>query len=121
MLTLFVLISVVADVNATPVAVAPVASVVRATKKPEMVKVDVEKEELTLVSGMAKLDWATVKNSGIDFAIIRIGYGDNISAQDDEWATYNMSECMRVGIPFGVYIYSYALDESGAQSEAEQS
>ena len=114
-----VLISVVADVNATPMAVAPAASVVGATKKPEMVKVDVEKKGIDVSKWNGKIDWSAVKKSGIDFAIIRVGYGDNISAQDDEWATYNMSECMRVGIPFGVYIYSYALDESGAQSEAE--
>lgn len=79
LLTLFVLISVVADVNATPVAVAPVASVVRATKKPEMVKVDVEKRGIDVSKWNGKIDWATVKNSGIDFAIIRIGYGEKNS------------------------------------------
>ena len=56
------------------------------------------------------------KISGI---IIRIGFGDNISSQDDLYALYNMRECMRLGIPFAVYIYSYARNASQIRSEIE--
>ena len=56
------------------------------------------------------INWELVKASGIDFAIIRIGYGNNTSAQHDKRAIRNMDECTRLGIPCGCYIYSYALN-----------
>ncbi len=66
-----------------------------------------------------KIDWTKVKNSDVDFAIIRVGYGDNVSNQDDKYWEYNVSECERLGIPYGVYIYSYAMSTEDAKSEAE--
>lgn len=66
-----------------------------------------------------KIDWQHVKNSGIQFAIIRCGYGKNISSQDDSYYLRNVAECQRLGIPYGVYIYSYALDVESAKSEAD--
>ena len=65
------------------------------------------------------IDWSAVKSSGIDFAIIRCGYGKNIESQDDSKFAINVSECERLGIPYGVYLYSYAGDSAGATSEAE--
>ena len=65
------------------------------------------------------INWDLVKASGIDFAIIRIGYGNNTSAQHDKRAIRNMDECTRLGIPFGCYIYSYALNEANVISEVE--
>ena len=56
------------------------------------------------------------KISGV---IIRIGFGDNLTSQDDLYALYNMKECMRLGIPFAVYIYSYARNASQIRSEIE--
>ena len=65
------------------------------------------------------IDWEKVKAAGVEFAIIRCGYGDDSSSQDDpQWAR-NVSECERLGIPYGVYIYSYAMSTEAAQSEAE--
>lgn len=64
-----------------------------------------------------KIDWDKVKNDGIDFAIIRIGYGEDITSQDDSYAVYNMKECTRLNIPFGVYLYSYALSQEQVNSE----
>ena len=65
------------------------------------------------------IDWNAVKNSGIDFAILRCGYGENIPEQDDFYFIRNMNECERLGIDYGVYLYSYALNENGAVSEAD--
>lgn len=65
------------------------------------------------------IDWAQVKASGIDFAIIRCGYGMDYSNQDDLYWQRNVSECERLGIPYGVYIYSYATNTVRAKSEAE--
>ena len=63
------------------------------------------------------IDWATVKNS-IDFAIIRCGYGSDLTSQDDAKWAYNVSECERLGIPYGVYLFSYATTTDMAHSEA---
>lgn len=66
------------------------------------------------------IDWKTVSQSGlVDYAIIRCGYGDNVSSQDDEQFINNVRGCQQYGIPFGVYIYSYASDVEDAQDEAE--
>lgn len=64
-----------------------------------------------------QIDWDKVKNDGIDFAIIRIGYGEDYESQDDSYAIYNMRECTRLNIPFGVYLYSYALTQEQVNSE----
>ena len=69
-------------------------------------------------SHQGRISWAEVKNAGIDFAIIRCGYGQDISSQDDYMFIRNVLECERLGIPYGVYLYSYALTESDAYSEA---
>lgn len=65
------------------------------------------------------IDWEAVRDDGIKYAIIRVGYGSDYSSQDDKWWERNVSECERLGIPFGVYLYSYAQDAEMAQSEAE--
>lgn len=62
------------------------------------------------------INWEAVKNSGIGFAIIKIGCGDNSVLQDDKQAIANMNECERLGIPYGVYLYSYALRLEGDES-----
>lgn len=63
------------------------------------------------------IDWELVKRH-IDFVIIRCGYGQDIPGQDDRMFKRNADECTRLGIPFGVYLYSYAQNESEALSEA---
>ena len=65
------------------------------------------------------IDWEKVKKSDIDFAIIRCGYGKDSKDQDDKMYIRNIQECERLKIPYGVYIYSYALNVESAVSEAE--
>lgn len=65
------------------------------------------------------IDWEAVKNSDVDYAIIRVGYGSNYTQYDDDYWTRNAQECTRLGIPFGVYIYSYADSVEDAASEAD--
>lgn len=65
-----------------------------------------------------KIDWDKVK-SKIGYAILSVGYGDNITSQDDKQFHRNAKECTRLGIPFGVYIYSYATSIAQAKSEAD--
>ena len=64
-----------------------------------------------------KINWEKVKPH-IDGAILRCGYGSDIARQDDKRFKYNAEECTRLGIPFGVYLYSYADTEDKAKSEA---
>lgn len=65
------------------------------------------------------IDWEKVKAAGVDFVIIRCGYGQNQTNQDDRQWERNVSECERLGIPYGVYLYSYATNTSAAMSEAQ--
>lgn len=66
-----------------------------------------------------KIDWKKVAATDISYAILRCGYGNDEVSQDDKWWKYNADECTRLEIPFGVYIYSYALNTDEALSEAE--
>lgn len=61
------------------------------------------------------INWSKVK-SQIDFAIIRLGYGDNVERQDDKYFLNNVNGCIANNIPFGVYIYSYATNLGGNAS-----
>ena len=63
------------------------------------------------------IDWEKVKPH-IDGAILRCGYGMDQQDQDDKQFKRNADECTRLGIPFGVYIYSYATSIEKAKSEA---
>lgn len=64
-----------------------------------------------------KIDWEKVKPQ-IDGAILRCGYGSDYTNKDDEQFKRNADECTRLGIPFGVYLYSYADSIEKAKSEA---
>lgn len=61
------------------------------------------------------IDWAKAKADGVEGAIIRLGYGEGNNA--DKKAQRNISECKRLGIPFGIYWYSYADTPSIAKGE----
>ena len=65
-----------------------------------------------------QIDWDKVKQAGIDFAILRIGYG-MYEYQKDNTFERNYAEATRVGIPVGVYLYSYAKSVDEAKREAE--
>ncbi len=64
------------------------------------------------------INWAKVAKSDVDYAIIRVGYGDNYTYQDDTYFKKNVKGCIDNKIPFGVYIYSYAVNTTMAKSEA---
>lgn len=73
------------------------------------------KKGIDVSSHQGLIDWGKVKNE-IDFAIIRLGYGDNIDKQDDNQFINNVNGCINNDIPFGVYIYSYAKNLAGSES-----
>lgn len=61
------------------------------------------------------IDWAKAKADGVEGVIIRLGYGEGNNA--DKKAQRNISECKRLGIPFGIYWYSYADTPALAKEE----
>ena len=62
------------------------------------------------------IDWSAVKNDDVSFAIIRAAAWNG---EEDSYWRANASECTRLGIPFGAYIYSYASTPSEARNEAD--
>ena len=62
------------------------------------------------------IDWAKVKADGVKFAMIRAGYG---AGNIDGKFVRNITECNRLGIPCGVYWFSYALNTEMAKKEAQ--
>jgi len=65
------------------------------------------------------IEWDKVKADGVKFAMLRLGIGSDIKAQDDDQFERNVREVERVGIEWGAYIYSYALNVGQAKSEVE--
>lgn len=66
------------------------------------------------------IDWAKVKASGIDFAMIRVGYRAKSTGEifEDPTARYNMQEAQAAGIMIGAYFFSSAVTEEEAKEEA---
>ncbi len=92
--------------------------------KKEATRTTKETEELTFGIDVARyqgtIDWAQVADSGVDFAVIRVGYramADGVIKPDSN-ARYNLQEASRAGIPMGVYFFSTAVSEEEAREEA---
>lgn len=64
-----------------------------------------------------KIDWQQAKGD-INFAILRAGYGREISQKDPTFET-NYKGCKDNNIPVGVYWYSYAMTADEARKEAD--
>lgn len=65
------------------------------------------------------IDWEQVKKSGIKFAIIRLGWGGDAPHQDDPKFKENVAACEKLGIRWGAYIYSYALNLDAVTGEVK--
>lgn len=74
------------------------------------------KKVIDVSYAQGRIDWEAAKKH-IDGAILRCGYGDDTVAQDDNQWLRNVGECERLGIPYGVYLYSYAGNSAQVQSE----
>ncbi len=64
------------------------------------------------------IDWNKAKADGIEFAVIRAGYGKYVS-QKDKYFDQNMKNAKAAGLPCGVYWFSYALTPEDAIKEAD--
>ena len=68
------------------------------------------------------VNWKKVKESGIDYAIIRAGfrgYGESGSLNVDTYYKENMREALQYGLQVGVYFFSQAITEKEAVEEAK--
>lgn len=65
-----------------------------------------------------KIDWQKVRADGIDFAILRAGYGRLASQRDDRFEE-NYAGAKAAGILVGAYWYSYAMTPEEAELEAD--
>jgi GH25 family lysozyme M1 (1,4-beta-N-acetylmuramidase)/ribonuclease BN (tRNA processing enzyme) len=63
------------------------------------------------------IDWDKVAPH-IDFAIIQCGFGQDRTSQDDKQFKRAAEACERLGIPYGIYLYSYAKNQTMAEGEA---
>lgn len=64
------------------------------------------------------VNWAQVKASGIQFVILRAGFGREVSQKDRRFEE-NYAACKAAGLPMGVYHYSYAVSPEDARREAK--
>ena len=64
------------------------------------------------------IDYSEIKKQGIEFAIIRAGYGKNESQKDTMFEKHYKG-LKENGIKVGAYLYSYASTIEGAKLEAE--
>ncbi len=81
----------------------------------ELIKKDA-KYIIDVSTHQKQINWDQVKAQGlVDGVIVRVGYG---SFYEDEWLAYNISELKRLGIPYGIYIFSYAENGTEAYNEA---
>lgn len=67
-----------------------------------------------------EIDWDKVKNAGVDYAIIRVGYRGSVSGSlvEDPYFVTNMKGAAASGMPVGVYFFTQAVNEVEAVEEA---
>ncbi|MFQ7124882.1 MAG: GH25 family lysozyme [Eisenbergiella sp.] len=80
----------------------------------ETLGIDVSKYQGTI-------DWGKVKASGVDFAMVRVGYRAKTTGilYEDPGARYNLQEANANGIQTGAYFFSSAVTQEEAREEAE--
>ncbi len=92
--------------------VSPAASTTATTTPTGVRGIDVSYSQGTV-------DWAAVKEQGMEFALIRCGYGQDQTDQDDDRWEENTAACEQYGIPYGAYLFCYARNAEEAAGEAK--
>ena len=64
------------------------------------------------------IDWKKVRDSGLQFALIRAGYGKELNQKDARFDA-NMTGALAAGMKTGAYWFSYALNPEEAREEAQ--
>lgn len=71
-------------------------------------------------SHQGAIDWQQVKDAGIEFVFVRLGYRGylNEALHEDSYARVNLAEARAVGLQVGAYFFSQAITEDEAREEA---
>ncbi len=83
-----------------------------------------ETEDVTFGIDVAKyqgtIDWEQVAATGMDFAIVRLGYRGLVSGEiiEDTNARFNLQEAQKAGLKLGAYFFSTAITKEEAIEEA---
>ena len=77
------------------------------------------KKGVDVSSNNGSISMEKIKKAGYDFVMIRCGYGSDYTSQDDSQFEANVKKAEKAGMPWGAYLYSYALNTDQAKSEAE--
>lgn len=64
------------------------------------------------------VDFQVLKSAGVEFVLLRCGYGNDLAYQDDKRFAENVQKAEAAGLPWGCYLYSYATTTAMAESEA---
>lgn len=73
------------------------------------------KKVIDLSEHNGTVDFEKILEAGVDGVILRAGWG---AGGIDKKFDQNIKECNRLGIPYGIYLYSYAYDANFAYREA---
>lgn len=79
----------------------------------------VGKKGVDISAANGNVDMQKIKNAGFDFVMIRCGYGNDDKNQDDSQFENNVKKAEKAGLPWGTYLYSYALNTTDAKSEVQ--
>lgn len=66
------------------------------------------------------IDWESVKNEGVGFAIIRAGYRGSVTGSlvEDFYFKSNIERALAAGVPVGIYFFTQATTQVEAVEEA---
>lgn len=72
-------------------------------------------------SFQGEIDWQKVKEAGVEFAIIRVGFGYTVNMELvlDKYFQENLKGAKENGIQVGVYFYSYANELEEVENQAQ--
>ena len=67
-----------------------------------------------------EIDWNRVRNAGVEYAIVRVGYRGSVTGSlvEDPYFAANMKGAAASGMPVGVYFFTQAVNEVEAVEEA---
>lgn len=91
-------------------------------------RMNYEDDAFTVITGIdvsvfqGEIDWNKVKEDGIDFVILRVGfrgYGSKGIMEEDRKFRENFVQAKQAGLDVGAYFYSQAVNETEAREEAK--
>lgn len=81
------------------------------------IKLNILEKGIDVSKWNGSINWQSVKNSGVDYVIIRGGYGT--STVDSQFKNY-IEGARNAGLKIGVYWFSYATSPEMAKAEAKK-